>query len=188
VHLVHEPPLERAIGGHTLAEKRHLEGARLANGGGHEQGGPAVRHQADVHEGEPEVGGLRRQHEVAGECERGADPHCGAVHGGHDGLLEPPHAGDDRVVEPVELLADVREAVVRVRVEPRLEVRARREAAAGARDQHGANAVLGGRLGHGLLQLPPELVGPRVQRVGAVEGDAADTAVLFPDDIHGRAA
>ena len=55
MHVVHEPPLERPLRGHALAQQRHLEGARLAHGGGHEQGRAAVRHQADVHEREAEV-------------------------------------------------------------------------------------------------------------------------------------
>ena len=141
VHVVHEPPVERRCGRHALAQQRHLERARLAHGRGHEQRRAAVRHQADVHEGEPEVGGLGGQHQVAGERERGADADRRPVHGGHHRLLEAPHAGDDRVVELVQLLADVRHAVVRVRVEARLEVGARREPAAGAGDQHRADAT-----------------------------------------------
>ena len=54
--------------GHPLAEQRHLEGARLAHGRGHEQGRAAVRHQADVHEGQAEERRLGRQDEVAGEA------------------------------------------------------------------------------------------------------------------------
>ena len=73
------------------------------------------------------------EHEVAGERERGADARRRPVHGGDHGLLEPPHAGDDRVVDLVQLLAHVGTAVVRVRVEARLEVGSGGEGAPGAR-------------------------------------------------------
>ena len=56
----------------------------------------------------PKKAGLGGQHQVAGERERAADAHRGAVDRGHDRLLEPPHADDDRVVDLVELACGCR--------------------------------------------------------------------------------
>ena len=59
------------------------------------------------------------------------------------------------------------------RVEARLEVGARGEAAPGAGDQHRAHGRIGGVALDHLLELAAELGGPRVQRVGAVEREPA---------------
>ena len=74
---VDQAPVERLLRGDTLAEHRHLGGARVADPGRNEDGRTAVGDQADVDEGEQEVGGLGGYDQVAGERERAADPTAG---------------------------------------------------------------------------------------------------------------
>src|SRR6185312_11627529 len=81
----------------------------------------------------------------------------------------------------VELLAHVRAAVVGVRLEAGLEVGARGEAAAGARDENRADRRVGGLAVEHLLELVAELRRPRVQAVRPVEGQPAGAAGLLPD-------
>jgi hypothetical protein len=87
------------------------------------------------------------------------------------------------VIELVELLADVGHAVVGVRVEARLQVRPRRETAAGPGDQHRAHALVRRIRADHLLQLDAEVLGPGVEGIGPVEGDPADARVHVPDHM-----
>ena len=63
------------------------------------------------------------------------------------------------------------------------EVGAGAESAAGAGDDHGVDVVVGVGAVEGLHQLAAHLPGPRVQAVGAVEGDREDAPIELVDDL-----
>ena len=112
IHPVDQAPVERLRRRDALAQHRHLERPRPTHGGGNQGGRPAVRHQADVDEGEPEEGGLGSHDQIASQRQRAADAHCRPVDRRDHRLLESPHAGDARVVHIAELGPDVGHAVV----------------------------------------------------------------------------
>ena len=123
----------------ALAEQGHLEGACLARR--RRARTASSRRPASVRcsrrraRRRPDSAASTRSQANASEAPM---PDRRAVHRDH-GLLEAAHAGDDRVVDVVQLLAEIRQAVVGVGVEAALQVRARGEAAPGAGHEHRAH-------------------------------------------------
>src|SRR3954467_4142178 len=182
-HPVDETPLMSRGGGHPLAQHGHLRGTCEPDALGDQQRRAAVGHQADVHEGQQEVGRLGGDHEVAGQREAAADARGGAVDGGQHRLGHRADAGDDRVIALAQGAADVRAALGRG-VEARLEVGARAERAPVAGDQHGAHVVVDRRL----LDRGPQVV--RQRPIPGVHGlrtvEAKGGHALMALDLNGH--
>jgi putative glutamine amidotransferase len=127
--------------------------------------------KADVHEGEHQVGGLAREHEIAGERQRAADPDRRPVDRRQHRLGHAADTGDDRVVALAQRLAHVRVAVGRG-LEAGLEVGPGRERPTVPGDRHRPHGLVARGQLDGRPQVVPELGVPRVHPLGAVQPDA----------------
>jgi hypothetical protein len=79
--LADQPPLDGDGGGDAFGEHGHPGGTGQPDHGRDEGGGAAIWHQADVGEGEKEVGGLAGNGEVGSERERTANSDGRPVNG-----------------------------------------------------------------------------------------------------------
>ena len=97
-HAVDQPPFERLGGRQALAQHRQLTRPRHPDPRRQEQRGAAVGDEADVDEGQQEVGALGGHDQIAAQRQRAADADGGAVDGGEHRLGQLADRVHDRVV------------------------------------------------------------------------------------------
>lgn len=180
---MHQPELERLIGGDDAAAHEEVHRPRDAEELHEQKLTTFVRHQPEAHGCTAETRFGRRDTEVAGERQRQAGLNCHAVDGSDSELVEVPHDGVQRLREPAKPFVradgitmpgrDAREecfggAVVR---RPAGDVVAGRERAARAGDDDDADGVVHLRLHQHFDEVALEGLGHAVQPVWLVEGE-----------------
>jgi len=138
---------------------------------GDEEGGAPVGGQADVDEGEQEVGAAGGDDQITGQRQRAANAHGRPVDGGHHGLFHAADPRDDRVVALAQGAADVGVTLGRG-VKAGLEIGPGGESAPGAADLHRSDSRVRGHRLHSIQKILAKLAVPRVHGLGPVELDA----------------
>ena len=143
-------------------------------------GAARIGHEADLRERLDELGGTRSQNDIARKRDVGPGPGGHAVHSTNDGLVEPSDAADERVVEGLDGRAEVQRTF---RVGAGGEILPGAEAAAGAGEQHGTAALIGGVVQRGRERAVHLLV-EGIEAVGTIERQLRPAAMVR-DGQHG---
>ena len=167
-----------SVRGHARAGQDHLERLAPTHHAGQPLRSAAARDDAEVHLGEPELGVLRGDADVAGERQLEPAAEGEAADGRDDGLRAPVHLA--AVVEALALLAKARG---HGRLEELLDVRPRREGAlARARDDDGPHVLVLSQVGEDAEQFPAHGIVLGIERGGAVERDRDDVVLPVDED------
>ena len=164
--LDHQSPVTRRPGVDVVAGEAHAPGPVDPDELGQADRHAAPRHDADPGVGVGEAGSLRRDEEVAAQCQLQAAGHRRPVDGADDGRGVGRHHPDAPGGFPQALLLHRSELGGE-----RLEVHAGAERRVRAGEHHAPHVVPAVEAGDGVVELAVQLGRDRVARLGAVEGD-----------------
>jgi hypothetical protein len=177
-----QAPLLGLLGRQLVAQQGQAHRARRADQARQHPGAAGIRDQAQLAEGFDEAGGLRGQHDVAGQRQVGAGAGGHAVHRADHRHRQGAQGRDQRRIEFFDRFAEVDAFAARLHGAV-VQVLAGAEAAAGAGQHQHAHGFVGLQLVQGVADFAVHGLGEAVQAVRAVEGEDGDA--VFDGEFDG---